>query len=75
MIRYIIHSVDGKEQRLALHTFSQENAILEVPGTGEVRVVPANQIRFDPPTEVLIDQEIRSRAMQSPGPTLMPPMH
>lgn len=67
VIRYVVYIVDGK--RYVLHAFAQEQkAIVEDPATGNILILPAAELRFDPPSEHLFALAQRAHAAGSPPP-------
>lgn len=70
MIRYVSRIVDGKPVRYVMHAFVAENAIIEDIDTGQVLVVPATELRFDPPSEHMFMQAQRAQAAGSPPPMM-----
>lgn len=70
MIRYVVHIANGT--RYVLHAFTQEKAIVEDAATGNILLLPAGELRFDPPSEHLLAMSQRAQAAGSPPP--MPPM-
>ena len=65
MIRYV--TVNG--EKLILHAFVQENALVEEPATGKVKLVKATDCVFEPPTEVFVrDQALAQMRMQQANP-------
>ena len=57
MLRYVI--VDSV--RYVLHAFVMENALVENPETGVVKLVAAEGIQFDPPTVLFMRQQLEAQ--------------
>jgi hypothetical protein len=60
--------VDGAPVRFVIHSFTAEKAVIEELTTGKVLVVPAENLTFDPPTEIMLYQSQRAQAAGSPPP-------
>ena len=64
MLRYVM--VAG--QKFILHAFVNDKALVESPLTGQVRIFPAVEVVFDPPTEEFVREQaavaMRAQAVQ-----------
>jgi len=60
MIRYVI--LDGDTKRYVLHAFTSSHAVVEDVATGKVSLVDPGSLTFDPPTQVMVEQQMRAQA-------------